>query len=88
VSVPEHTYVYVAGGRAAVIAEAGTRSDAPDAVSKVHLCRARDTADHWLAELRAGRLPEVGPSDPDPAHDDPDRPAGGVLEAQLTERYE
>lgn len=84
---PANTYLLVGGGRAAVLAQAGPWSDYPDGVTTVHTTASRETADRWLAELRAGRLPRVADDDPRLEPEDPGRPIGGVAEAQPTARY-
>jgi hypothetical protein len=86
VNIAEHTYLFVSGGRAAVIAEAGARSDAHDATTTVHVTKERATAERWLAELRGGRTPAAERDPRADLRDDPDRPMGGVTEAQPTSR--
>jgi hypothetical protein len=86
VSIAEHTYLFVSGGHAAVIAESGARSDAHDAVTKVHVARERATAERWLVELRAGCTPAAERDPRADLADDPLRPIGGVTVAPLTAR--
>jgi hypothetical protein len=88
VSTPAQTFLLLADGRAGVLAQVGPWSDDPDAVTTVHVTRDRATADAWLAELEAGRVPLTQQSDPRAeAVEDPTRPIGGVTEAQLTVRH-